>query len=197
MGITLLRRWLMSHAEGRVLEIAGGECIGLYSRSMTLIDLYTGTGRNLAYYPTACDLYVSDVSKEMVEVAQGKAEKKKISANFVVMDASRLDFADNTFDTVVDTFGLCSFENESKALDEMKRVCKPGGKILLLEHGRSHYQWLNDILDENEERHASQWGCVWNKDISKLVADAGLALESNWRFHFGTSYFIVGTKQQE
>jgi methyltransferase OMS1 len=159
------------------------------------LDL-TGTGRNLPYYPSSCDLYVSDVSKEMVAVAQGKAEKKNIRANFVVMDACQLDFADNTFDTIVDTFGLCSFENEGKVLAEMKRVCKPGGKILLLEHGRSHYQWLNDILDENEERHASQWGCVWNKDISKLVADAGLALESNWRFHFGTSYFIVGTNQE-
>ena len=177
MGITLLRRWLISNAQGQVLEIAGG------------------TGRNLSYYPSGCELFVTDVSKEMVAVAETKAQKKGVDARFLVMDVSKLDFPDNTFDTVVDTFGLCSFEDEGRALAEMKRVCKPGGKILLLEYGRSYYKWLNDILDDNAGRHASQWGCVWNKDILQLVVDAGLTLQSNRRFHFGTSYFMVASKE--
>lgn len=47
----------------------------------------------------------------------------------------------------VDTFGLCSFEDPAVALKEMQRCCRPGGKVLLLEHGRSSWGWLNTILD--------------------------------------------------
>jgi methyltransferase OMS1 len=53
---------------------------------------------------------------------------------------------------------------------EMARVCKPGGRILLLEHGRASQNWLNDILDRGEARHAQKWGCRWNRDILGLIA---------------------------
>lgn len=91
----------------------------------------------------------------------------------------------------VDTFGLCSFEDPVKALKEMSRVCKEDGQILLLEHGRSHYDWLNRILDMNSHKHIERWGCIWNRDITKLVEEAGLEVKSSWRFHFGTTYYII------
>lgn len=60
---------------------------------------------------------------------------------------------DNSVDCVVDTFGLCSFDDPGRVLQEAARVCKPGGRIYLLEHGQSHYEWLN--------RHLAKRVCKW------------------------------------
>jgi ubiquinone/menaquinone biosynthesis C-methylase UbiE len=61
-----------------------------------------------------------------------------------VADAERgLPYADGSFDTVLDAFGLCSYEDPVAALREMRRVCRPDGRVLLLEHGRSYLPPLN------------------------------------------------------
>eukprot|EP00887_Chlorella_sp_A99_P005360 scaffold1.g5360.t1 len=87
-------------------------------------------------------------------------------------------FATAQFDTVVETFGLCSCSDPVQSLKEMARVCKPGGRILLLEHGRGTWDWVNGVLDAGEERHCARWGCQWNRPILELVAAAGLEVES-------------------
>lgn len=98
-----------------------------------------------------------------------------------------------SYDTVIDTFGLCSHSNPVEALQEVARVCKPGGKILLLEHGRSSYGWLNRLLDDKAEHHEKRWACRWNLDIPEIVAEAGLQVQTMSRWHFGTTYLIVAT----
>ncbi len=111
----------------------------------------------------------------------------------MVADASNLhSYPDSSFDTVVDTFALCSFDNHVAVLKELQRVCKADGKILLLEHGRSNnFSGLSSYLDKHAERHAKNWGCVWNRDIRHIVASSGLKLEILHTFHFGTTYYIV------
>ena len=49
-------------------------------------------------------------------------------------------------------------------------MCKPDGRILLLEHGRAGWDWLNGILDRGERKHLRKWGCQWNRDIESIVA---------------------------
>ena len=144
MGIYLLRRALLFfHARGTVLEVAAG------------------TGRNLDYYsPKRVEkVTVLDSSDQMLLQAKQKIQQKLQLTSpeqlfeTRVGDASNLTsyYADNSFDTVVDTFGLCSFDDPVAVLKQMQRVCKPDGKILLLEHGRSNsYQGLSNYLD----RHA-------------------------------------------
>jgi len=78
-------------------------------------------------------------------------------------------FATSTFDTVVDAFGLCSHEDPVQVLREISRVCKPDGRILLLEHGRAHYDFLNARLDSSAEAHHQKWGCYWNRDINAII----------------------------
>lgn len=126
MGINLLRRALLYfHAEGDVLEVGAG------------------TGRNLGYYKSAVNkIVLSDSSDKMLLRAKDKvsrlSESERERYQLLVADAANLtQYPDNSFDTVVDTFGLCSFDDPVVVLKELQRVCKPDGKILLLEHGRS------------------------------------------------------------
>lgn len=128
-GILAWRQELVAQARGRVLEIAGG------------------TGRNLEHFPAAVsELVVGDNCEAMLQVAARRVAEARVgggaaccpsAVTLAVMDASALPFADDSFDTVVDTFGVCSFEAPVQALREMGRCCKPGGAVLLLEHGAS------------------------------------------------------------
>jgi methyltransferase OMS1 len=66
-----------------------------------------------------------------------------------------------------------------------------GGKILLLEHGRSNLDFVNRILDNGAKMHADHYGCWWNKDIEQVIKDSGLIVERKRRYHFGTTYEYV------
>lgn len=107
--------------------------------------------------------------------------------------ASSSEIHQGSYDTVIDTFGLCSHANPVEALQEVARACKPGGKIMLLEHGRSSYEWLNRILDNGAGQHKKRWACNWNLDIADVVEQSGLNIESMSRWHFGTTFVIVAT----
>ena len=75
----------------------------------------------------------------------------------------------------------------------MGKACKPGGQIILIEHGKASWDWLNKALDKDAERHYSRWGCWWNRDIAGLVEQSGLKIVSSQRWHFGTTYVIHAT----
>eukprot|EP01134_Creolimax_fragrantissima_P007902 CFRG7902T1 len=180
MGLSLMRRWLLRKAKGNVLEVSAG------------------TGRNTMYYSPVriSGLYLTDNSKRMLDVAQTKKNSfSPQSVHYKECSVEALPYDDNEFDTVVDTFGLCSCANPQVALSEMARVCKPGGQILLLEHGQSHYQWMNSILDSNAAKHFERWGCRWNRDILSMVfgEKTDVSITSTNRFHFGTTYMIQAT----
>lgn len=188
IGIQKQRKKILANAKGRTLEIAGG------------------TGKNLQYYTENCDeLVFVDSSEMMLQMAVWKYRKLNQDAkiqmksntkiNFQLMDAEKLTFPDRSFDTIVDTYGVCSFNDPVQAVKEMGRVCKTDGKILLLEHGRSNsFSWLNKyLLDKYQLEHTWKYGCTWNRDITKIVTDAGLNIETEKRVHFGTNVFIIAT----
>lgn len=62
----------------------------------------------------------------------------------------------------------------SIALQEMGRLCKPEGRILLLQHGRASPDWLNKWLDEGAHKHLMKWGCQWNRDIESIVKEVSI-----------------------
>lgn len=183
MGLHLLRRALLYfHAKGDVLEVGAG------------------TGRNIGLYPggsTVRKIVLTDSSDKMLLRATEKVNdlRKHERLRYEIKQADAADlkaFDDNSFDTIVDTFGLCSFDDPVAVLKELQRVCKPGGKILLLEHGRSKsWPGLTGYLDKHAERHAKNWGCVWNRDIDEIVKSSGLKVNKLDNWHFGTTYYIV------
>lgn len=87
--------------------------------------------------------------------------------------------------------GLCSTADPVALLHNFEALTnKEHGQIFLLEHGRSHYEWLNNILDNLAPLHADKHGCWWNKDILKIVEDSGLTVTKSKRYHFGTTYWL-------
>lgn len=93
------------------------------------------------------------------------------------------------------TPGLCSLADPRKALEQMVRVARPGGRIILIEHGKGTWRLINDILSANEQRHFERWGCHFNRDldadITDLVEKENLSVIYRRRFHFGTTLAVV------
>lgn len=180
-----LRKQLIANAQGRVLEIAAG------------------TGRNIELYKPECctEVCLTDLSAEMLQVAIQKAEKLNAPptsiTKFEQADSRQLPYPDASFDTAVDTFGLCSFEDPVSSLKELSRVVKPDGKILLLEHGRSKHGWLSSFLDSREKQHVAKYGCYWNRDIESIVNQAGLKIVHKEPHHLGTTMMIVAERNNE
>jgi ubiquinone/menaquinone biosynthesis C-methylase UbiE len=175
LGVRRLRRRLLRQASGKVLEVA------------------VGTGKNLQYYPRGCRIIGIDVSREMLNVARERAAKLSMEVSPLLADAEALPFSDKSFETIVSSLSTCTFPNPVSALREMARVCKPGGRVLLLEHGRSDREWLGRWQDRREDSFAKQLGCHWNREPVEMVRQSGLIVASTWRTFFGVFHVIEAT----
>ena len=113
------REWVCSQAQGDVLEIA------------------IGTGRNLDHYPDKVRLTGIEYSPAMMEIARKRAKQLGREIDLRVGDAQALEFPDASFDTVACTLALCTIPDDRAAVSEVKRVLRPAGRFLLLEHVRS------------------------------------------------------------
>lgn len=172
LGARTLRRELMRRATGRVLEVA------------------VGTGRNLSHYPPGTEVVGVDFSFEMIRRAREAAAGEEVEARFALMDAERLAVRDGGFDTVTSSMTLCTFPEPGRALREMERALKPGGRILLVEHGRSEHGWIARYQDRTEEKLAGRVGCHWNREPLEIVRAAGLDVVDHDRKFLGVFHMI-------
>ena len=163
-----LRQRLLRRASGRVLEVA------------------VGTGKNLRSYPQGCRIVAVDISGAMLSIARKRGAKLSMSVSFLLADGEALPFSEKSFDTVVSTLTTCTFPNPVAALQEMARVCRAEGKILLMEHGRSDHEWLGRWQDRRAERHAKQLGCHWNREPLELAREADLKVVA-----VGSTFFRI------
>ncbi len=113
------RAWACSRASGDVLEVA------------------IGTALNLPHYPEGVRLTGLDLSVEMLDIARERANESGRSVELQEGDAHALPFEDGSFDAVVCTYSLCNIPDPDRAVTEMKRVLRPGGKLILVDHIRS------------------------------------------------------------
>jgi ubiquinone/menaquinone biosynthesis C-methylase UbiE len=145
-------------------------------------------------FPGTSEITAIDLSPRMLEIAQQKANALNLNVQGKVMDAHNLEFPNGSFDTVTSSLSTCTFPDPIQALREMRRVCRTGGLILLLEHGHSSMPWLANYQDRNVLKHYQQnAGCRWNQDPLDLVSAAGLKVVSSKRFGVGMFYSIVAT----
>lgn len=172
LGVRNLRRSMLQRATGAVLEVA------------------VGTGKNLPFYPRRCRIIALDFSSGAMALAGQRATRLGGGVTFVLADGESLPFADGSFDTVVDSLSMCTLTDPVRALREMARVCRPRGRILLLEHGRSDWPRVGRWQDRRAERHAKILGCWWNREPLEMVREAGLTITRSRRSLLGMFHEI-------
>jgi len=142
-----------------------------------ILEVGVGTGKNFPYYPADAEITAIDFSEKMLSRARQKAKKQGIEIDLQQMDAQNLSFDDNTFDTVVATFVFCSVPDPMKGLKEIGRVCKPGGKVFLLEHVLSANRILAFLMNLVNPVIVRIMGPNINRKTVENVANSGLKVE--------------------
>lgn len=157
-----------------------------------VLEVGFGTGLNVDFYPTAISSLtaVDPNIAEGFEATEARIAEAPFSVERCALRADRsLPFDSGRFDTVVTTWTLCSIPDPGRALEEMRRVLKPGGQYVFIEHGRAPSEktalW-QDRVNPIWRRLAD--GCNMNRSIDRLVEDAGFRMTRLERFrHDGPS----------
>lgn len=154
------RRRLLRSARGEVLEVG------------------VGSGASLPHYPASCTLTGVDLSEGMLSIARQRAHRVGIQAAFTQADAQSLPFDDSSFDTCVSQLSMCTVPDPVLALRELRRVCRPGGLVLLMEHTTSTSSLLAPICRRWAPCATRQVGCRPNRPVIELVRQARLRIDS-------------------
>ena len=155
------RAQIVPQAEGRVLEIG------------------IGSGLNLSFYdPAKVSVIVGvDPSAAMQKLAQQRAAEISIPVEMIALELGQIQAADASFDSIVCTFTLCTIPDAMAALQEMRRVLKPGGKLLFSEHGLAPdlpvVRWQNRLTPIWKPLAG---GCHLNRDIPALIRAGGFSI---------------------
>ena len=172
-----LRRRLLADAAGDVLEIG------------------IGTGASLPYYPPGCKITGVDLSSGMLAQAARRARKLGLDVTLRQADAHSLPFEDASFDTCVSQLTLCTVPDPLAALQELRRVCRPEGRVLLLEHTTSLNPALAKVCLYCGPVLTRRAGCHPNRPMLELVAHAGLHSERLERHVAGVFVLVWARKQ--
>lgn len=169
-ALAKIRKELISQAEGKVLEIG------------------IGSGANYKYYDfnKITNIIGTDV-KSFSTLKNNKLSK----VNYIECSAQNLPFDDNSFDTVITTLVLCSVSDVETALAEIKRVIKPKGKYLFIEHIRPH-NYLGSVLNIiNVLWKRNPFGCQINKKTDIFIDKAGFSAINAKRKASGILYYGI------
>jgi ubiquinone/menaquinone biosynthesis C-methylase UbiE len=152
-AFTQYRQKVLANVEGEILEIG------------------FGTGLNLSYYPHHIEKVTTiDANSGMNKLAEKRIQTSQIEVENRVINSENLPMANNTFDSVVSTWTLCSIAQVEQALQEIYRVLKPGGKFFFIEHGLSDQPeiqiWQNRLTPLQK---IIADGCHLNRNIQRLV----------------------------
>jgi ubiquinone/menaquinone biosynthesis C-methylase UbiE len=156
------------------------------------LEVGVGTGKNLPYYPRDVKMTAIDLSPRMLERAQEKASALGLEVDLGEMDVQNLAFPDRSFDTVFATFVFCSVPDPVTGLQELRRVCKTDGRLLLLEHmrpGNAPLGFLFDILNPMVVR---MMGANINRRTMENIQKAGWKIRSEERLSSDIVRWIEG-----
>lgn len=167
-----LRRRLYPYAHGRVLELG------------------VGTGVNLPLYEPAAEIVAVDLSKAMLDRAQTRPTRARVQ--YAQADVEHLPFIDNAFGQVFTSLLFCSVENPDRGLAEIRRILRPGGWLIMLEHVRGERRLLRRITDGLDRPwHRLNGSCHLNRDTASSVRESGFRLICSNRHGLGLFQIIL------
>ena len=183
-GADATERWLLG------TEHRGWAC----SRAMGLtLEVAIGTGLNLSHYPPGARLVGLDLTPEMMAFARARSSELGLSVPLTIGDAQQLPFPDETFDSVVCTYAMCSVPDERSTVLEMRRVLKPGGRLVLVDHIRSSVPplfWLQRLLELMPRRDRDEL----TRRPRAHVEAVGFTIEESDRLQAGVVERLVARK---
>lgn len=177
--------WLFATIYDPFMKRSERACLGAWRRELlstlsgTVLEIGAGTGANLGFYPPSVDrLTLTDADEAMLKRLRRRHDAAR--AEIVHAQADALPFGDETFDAVVSTLVLCSVPDAARALNEIKRVLRPGGAFVFLEHvaaelGSRRLRW--------QRRVTPLWSrvagnCHLTRETEAEIVHSGLTLES-------------------
>lgn len=172
--------------EKRFLSRWRRETLSFLPENARILEIGAGTGANFKFYPTSKCAVASEISVKMLELARNKTNQIRL----VQANAETLPFAANSFDAAFATLVFCSIPNPSNAFAELRRIVKPNGKIVLLEHVRPNglsgyvFDFLNIFTVALMEDH-------FNRQTAKLAENSGLKILEVKQKAFGIVNLIV------
>jgi ubiquinone/menaquinone biosynthesis C-methylase UbiE len=149
--------------------------------SGTILEIGIGTGLNLAYYdPSKVDKVIGvDPSQTSWKLASERAKNIDFEVEFIGLPGEQIPLDDNSIDTVLVTYSLCTIPDPITALKGMRRVLKPDGKLIFCEHGQAPdanvYKWQNRV---NSSWKVLFGGCNVNRDIPQLIRHGGFSIDN-------------------
>lgn len=163
----------MKNLEWYMHKVYGDYKKNLFNRlGQNVLEIGAGTGSNLPYYKSGTSLTVVEPSKDMLNFFLKKAHRYPINIHIKEGYAENLPFEDETFDSVVSTLVLCSVKSPYKVLNEIKRVLKPKGTFIFIEHVKSP---KDDLVAKTQDFLHKGWkwlfeGCDLKRETGKLIS---------------------------
>jgi len=155
------RERVIGAAEGRVLEIG------------------VGSGRNLPFYRApVSEVLALEPAPRLLRMAREACDVRRLPVSFLEASAEAIPVEQHSVDTIVTTWTLCSIPQAATALQEMRRVLRPGGKLLFVEHGLAPdraVRWWQDRLTPGWRRISG--GCHLNRPIRAMIEGAGFRID--------------------
>lgn len=144
----------------------------------TVLELGVGPGYNFALYRNISKLYALEPSVELTEIAKNRAKELSFPIEFLATGAEKIPLSENSVDTVVSTWTLCSVNDLPQVLSEVKRVLKPTGKFLFVDHGASPNNFIRCLqkISTAVTKHFTG-NCHYDRKIEKLLIEAGFNIE--------------------